>query len=373
MHSYWEYQEWFKNVDFAVVGSGIVGLQCAISLKQKHPKAKIVILERGYLPSGASSKNAGFACFGSPSEIIDDLKTNAPEQVASLVELRAKGLEILKQTCGSDRIEFEQFGSHEVFTDSEEELYEVCATKLNELNQLLHPIFKTNIFEGADHNIEQFGFKGVKHLIKNKLEGQINTGKMIRQFISIARQHDIEIINGAEVTQLESSPHGASITINDTYTFQTSKAFVANNGFAAQLMPALNVEPARAQVLVTSPIQDLKLQGTFHMLEGYYYFRNVGNSVLFGGGRNLDFQGETTTSLATSDLIQQDLENKLREIILPGQDFEITHRWAGIMGVGQTKKPIVEEISPNIICGVRMGGMGVAIGSIIGDQMAAFS
>ena len=46
-YSYWELKEWFSNVDFTIVGSGIVGLNCALSLKKKHPKAKIVILEKG--------------------------------------------------------------------------------------------------------------------------------------------------------------------------------------------------------------------------------------------------------------------------------------------------------------------------------------
>ena len=43
--SYWEIKSWFKNVDFTIVGSGIVGLSCALNLRKKFPKAKIVILE----------------------------------------------------------------------------------------------------------------------------------------------------------------------------------------------------------------------------------------------------------------------------------------------------------------------------------------
>lgn len=370
MHSFWEYQEWFKDVDYAIVGSGIVGLQCGIALRKKHPKAKIIILERGYLPSGASSKNAGFACFGSPSEILDDLKTNSPEQVAALVELRAKGLEILKENCGEKEINFLQLGSHEVFTNSEDELYDECNSRMEELNQLLHPIFKENIFENADENISRFGFNNVKHLIKNKLEGQIDTGKMIQRLIHIARANNIDIINGAEVSNIEDHSNGADIELNGDYVFKAKNVLIANNGFAAKLLPELDVKPARAQVLVTSPVEGLKLSGTFHMLEGYYYFRNIDNRILFGGGRNLDFEGETTTELNISELIQNDLEDKLKEIIIPGQSFEVEHRWAGVMGVGETKKPIVKHVSSNVICGVRMGGMGVAIGSIIGSQMA---
>lgn len=50
-----------------------MGLNAAIHLKKKHPIAKVIVFERGSLPSGASSKNAGFACFGSPSELLDDI------------------------------------------------------------------------------------------------------------------------------------------------------------------------------------------------------------------------------------------------------------------------------------------------------------
>ncbi|MDP4601126.1 MAG: FAD-dependent oxidoreductase, partial [Polaribacter sp.] len=66
--SYWELKEWFSNIDFTIVGSGIIGLNCALQLKKKHPNARILILEKGILPQGASTKNAGFACFGSLSE-----------------------------------------------------------------------------------------------------------------------------------------------------------------------------------------------------------------------------------------------------------------------------------------------------------------
>ena len=87
-YSYWEYKEWFTNNDFVVVGSGIVGLNCAIHLKERFPKSKVVVLEKGLLPQGASTKNAGFACFGSTSELLSDLKNHSKEEVFQLVKKR---------------------------------------------------------------------------------------------------------------------------------------------------------------------------------------------------------------------------------------------------------------------------------------------
>ena len=86
--SYWEIKSWLSNVDYTIVGSGIVGLNCALKLKEKYPKSRILILEKGSLPQGASTKNAGFACFGSSSEIIDDLKKHSEGEIISLIKKR---------------------------------------------------------------------------------------------------------------------------------------------------------------------------------------------------------------------------------------------------------------------------------------------
>ena len=103
---------------------------------------------------------------------------------------------------------------------------------------------------------------------------------------------------------------------------------------------------------------------------GYYYFRNIENRILFGGGRNLDFKQEETIEFGLTELVQNNLEKLLSNVILPGYNFEIEQRWSGIMGFGKQKKPIVKAVSENIFCGVRLGGMGIAIGSSIGKQLS---
>jgi hypothetical protein len=49
---------------------------------------------------------------------------------------------------------------------------------------------------------------------------------------------------------------------------------------------------------------------------------------LLGGGRNLDFETETTTEFAQTEIIQNRLEQLLKEVILPQQDFKLrTVEW----------------------------------------------
>ncbi|OIQ27705.1 MAG: FAD-dependent oxidoreductase [Bacteroidetes bacterium MedPE-SWsnd-G2] len=364
--SYWEVKTYLSQVDYAIVGSGIVGLNCALRLRAQHPNAKIIILERGVFPQGASTKNAGFACFGSLSEIVDDLNSHSEAEVFDLVNRRVKGLNLLRNTLGDSGINYKGFGGYELFTEEHRETYSTCLEQLDRINTLLSPIFSAPVFKVATNN---FGFKNtVAQLVYNAFEGQIDTGQMMNALLTLARKNSIEIINTCEVKSFEDFGSGVSIKTT-AFDFKCKKLFIANNGFASQLITE-KVRPARAQVLITKPIKNLKIKGTFHLDKGYYYFRNIDDRVLFGGGRNLDFKTEETTAMTTTALIQNKLEQLLQEVILPDTAFEIDRRWSGIMGVGSQKKSIVKPLSTNVYCGVRLGGMGVAIGSLVGQELA---
>ena len=113
--SYWELKNWFTDVHYTIVGSGIVGLHAALRLRERFPESKILVLEKGMLPQGASTKNAGFACFGSISEIIDDLKSQTEQQVIDLITKRWDGLKLLRKSLGDDAIDFNPNGGYELF------------------------------------------------------------------------------------------------------------------------------------------------------------------------------------------------------------------------------------------------------------------
>lgn len=363
--SYWEIKSWFTNIDFTIIGSGIVGLNCALQLKKTYPKANILILEKGVLPNGASTKNAGFACFGSLSEILDDLNTHTEAEVLRLINKRIKGLKLLRQTLGDQTINYQAFGGYELFTENDN-LFENCLSKKDYINKLLKPIFNAEVFSLKD-NI--FNFKNIKNqYIFNAFEGQIDTGKMMSALLQKVQSKGIKILNNITVQSFSENQDSVKVKTNQ-FEFLTSKLLIATNGFASQLN-IQNVKPARAQVLITKPIKDLHIKGTFHLDQGYYYFRNIDNRILFGGGRNLDFKTEETTEFAQTKLIQNKLEALLKTTILPDTNFEIDHRWSGIMGVGKQKNTIVKQVSNNVFCGVRLGGMGIAIGSLIGKELA---
>ncbi|MBX7226377.1 MAG: FAD-binding oxidoreductase [Chitinophagales bacterium] len=368
--SYWEYDRYFKHIDVAIVGSGIVGLSAAFYLKKKFPKKKIVVLERSFLPYGASTRNAGFACFGSITELQDDLTIMSEDEVFTLVEKRYKGLQRLRHHLGDKNIRYIPCGGYELFTQQDKAVYQKAIEEQHYFNTTIGKLLgKKDIYTNEDKHIKKFGFRNIEHLIKNRLEGQIDTGRMMDTLSEKVRHLGVNILTGIPVDRFEASGDSLTIFANGV-EIKTKQLLICTNGFAKNLLPELDVAPARAQVLVTKPIENLNWEGTFHYDRGYYYFRNIGNRILLGGGRNLDFKTEHTTEFGLTTLVQERLKELLHETIAPGKNVEIERQWSGIMGLGSSKKTIVQQVDKNVFCAVRMGGMGVALGMMIGEEAA---
>jgi glycine/D-amino acid oxidase-like deaminating enzyme len=250
--------------------------------------------------------------------------------------------------------------------------------RLDYLNGLLRPQLGGDAFRPANDRIKEFGFSTdyAKAMTANLYEGSIDSGRAMVSLAAMARSKGIEIKTGAEVVKLEENAEEAVVALkdglrNETLMLRCDTLTICTNAFARQLLPDEDVTPGRGQVLVTKPIEGLRFKGVFHFDAGYYYFREIDGRVLFVGGRNLDFEGEQTTVIALNELIQQDLERKLQEIILPGQLIEIDMRWSGIMAFGNTKAPIIKAYSDHIFGVFRMGGMGIALGSTAAAELVA--
>lgn len=367
MFSYWE-RESFLKYDHIVIGAGITGLSTAIELKRLYPGERVLVLERGFFPTGASTMNAGFACMGSVTELLDDLQTMSEEQVVTLFAKRKKGLQILRERLGDERIGYAARGSFELIDDNAKE----ALNKLEYLNGLLQQVNNCTSFRMANEKIATFGFsKEHTHaLIENTCEGEIHTGKMMRALTDFALQQGVEIKTGAEVLQYKEEEGGVLVEMMDDFALHCKTLNICTNAFTKKILPGEDVVPGRGQVLVTEPIPGLKFKGVFHFDKGYYYFREIDGRVLIGGGRNLDFKAEETDKFELTELVQQSLEEKLREIILPDTDFKVAYRWAGIMAFGASKEPVIKAVSKRVFGAFRMGGMGVALGSEAGRQLA---
>lgn len=365
MISIWE-QESFLKYDIIIIGAGISGLSTAATLKEKHPKLNVLVLERGLLPTGASTKNAGFACFGSISELAQDRKSLGDDGMINLVKKRWNGLQKTTFRLGENNIGLEKKGGFELIDNNDEHYLDA----IPETNQLLKDVFPEDVFSIQSSKLDSFGFGKTKQLINNRYEGQLNTGYLIKSLWQYCNEKGVKIITGAEVIGFKELENEVTVKTK-SQLFVCDKLALCTNAFTQTLtdIPS-NLIPGRGMVLLIQPKSKLTFEGSFHFKEGYYYFRDYHGKLIFGGGRDLDFQNEQTTSFGINEKIESQLHNYLQEIIIPNCEYITQMKWSGIMAFGDNKSPFVSSISDRVFAGVRLGGMGVAIGSIVGEELA---
>ncbi len=368
--SYWERSSYFHDVDVVIIGAGIVGLCSGISLLEKDPGLRILILERHYLPLGASTKNAGFACFGSPSELLDDLKRHDESKVFSLFKRRFDGIHKLLTYTGETAIEFNKAGGYELIHPK----HSAISISQNELDYLNENIKRytglARYFYFDDDKLQKFQLNGFTRLIANDHEAGIHPVKMIELLSKLYTNKGGKILYGASLHTFTENDIYVTIELHDQTKFKTRQILFCVNGFAKSVFPELEVQAARNNVFVIQANKTLRLNGCFHMDRGYVYFRNVDGKLLIGGGRNQDLENEFTDEFGFNEKINLFLLEFAKENILNGDDFQITDQWSGIMGLGSEKKPIIKMITSHAGVAVRMGGMGIAIGSLVGEEAA---
>ena len=370
--SIWEKETFYAHRDIIIVGSGLVGLWSAYYMKKAAPHAKILVLERGIIPTGASTRNAGFACIGSATELLADARKAGEQSMLEIVAMRYEGLSRIKKVFGNKEIDYLRYGGYELITDTQYTRSKQLKNDLGWLNITLRKAIKDQkTFRMADKKIKAFGFKQTSHLIESRAEAQLHSGKLLQALLQKVQGMGVEVLTQTAVKGFEKTNDKIILQTNLPVTFSATQLLICTNGFASQLLPEIDVLPVRGQVLVTSPIKKLKFKGVFHFDEGFYYFRNLSNNrVLLGGARNKAIRTENSGELVTTDLIQQELERFLKEVILPKEKYSIDHRWSGIMGMGSEKFPIIKRIEKNVYCAVRMSGMGVALSPVVGDIVA---
>ena len=368
--SYWQRKHYYCRANVVIIGGGIVGVSAAVSLKSLRPTWRIVVIERGSIPEGASTRNAGFACIGSMTELLDDLEETPEEEVFSLAEKRWKGLLHLRAELGDAALRYVPAGGYELFLASDEAKWEQCLNHRAVFNHHFRQITGTEMFIPADNQIQELGLIGGKHLMFHKGEGQLDAGAMMRAWYQKAREIGIVFLMGRMVSEWEEQGEGMHIQLDDQTQLLSDQLLVTTNGYTRRILPELQIQPARNQVWVTEPIPNFPLKGNVHYDKGYVYFREVDQRLLVGGARNLDRVGETTDELGGNERIYQHLETFIQQTFDWDSLPPIALRWSGILGFGPNKQPVVRRLSSRESVAVGLGGMGVAIGTLMGEEAA---
>ncbi len=369
MFSYWEKNHFF-HCDLAVVGSGFVGLSTAIHFKKKYPKARVLVLERGVFPNGASTKNAGFACFGSLTEILDDFWQMNQDEVQALVAKRYSGLLQIRKNFGDKALGYKHSHGFELIDERSLQAID----QMENVNKLLKKIFKKDVFFKVKKP-EKFGFSDkIKAVVENKFEGELDPGKYMDSLWTMAEMVGIRILTGISVLEIrkdEGQIFAESNSGKESMEFIAEKIAICTNAFTKKLWPESDIEPGRGLILLSKPLEfEIPWKGTFHLDKGYVYFRKVDGRLLLGGARNKDFESEKSTDFKVNPKIKSHLEQLAGEVVFPGKEIEWEMEWTGIMAFGPKKSPLIQQVGEKTVAAVRLGGMGGAIGWEVGRELS---
>ncbi|QNR24172.1 NAD(P)/FAD-dependent oxidoreductase [Croceimicrobium hydrocarbonivorans] len=353
--SFWERQFYPQHWDLIVVGGGFCGLSMAYHFQKQNPLKKVLLLERDVLAEGASSKNAGFACYGTVGEYLSDVKLMGAEAALQLIERRIHGLNFLKALVGASQIDWQQLGGTELFFQDQREEWEAAQTHIEALNKTFGKYTQDALYQTDSETLN----RGILGSIYSPLEAQLDPVKALVQLRKLVTETGVRILNAIEVQAVESNAGAWQLETNQGI-WQATQVVFATNAFG---LPGYNLDlkPARNQVLVTQPFDHGLKPGNYHARKGYIYFRTIGDRLLIGGARHLALEAETTSQMGLTTTIQDYLQQFLTNDLAMGDQWKIESQWSGIIATGNSKEPLMQSLEPGLwYCG-RFGGMGVAL------------
>lgn len=416
--SYWEIDALRGPWDFAIVGAGVTGLHAGIELKRMQPGLKVLILENRNLGAVASTRNAGFLCLGSPSEIQADLTKLGETALIEVLSAKWAGIQRTLRMLGGKAIGLRHGQGYELMARDHSQFSRAIPHLDSVLSDL--PLFN-QLLEQASANPLPFSSKrrskGYSHhkplpapyygnwkplgqissessspwgpdaagLIPIAWEGQVHPFVLRESLIRYARNLGIRIQEGLQV--LPAGARRLSIAPASNYRIErfslstnlldirSNCIIYASNALTNRLLPDLSPEiiPQRGQMWVSSPLNPadrLRLRGNYHADRGYLYYRTHAGRLLLGGGRNQDLASEQTDEWSENKLISDYLKAYSVEVLgLPG-DMTWEMRWSGTMGFTQTGIPQCRQWSDGEWLVAGMNGMGMALGPEMGRRVA---
>lgn len=359
-----------EGFDLIVVGAGFTGLRVATFVKEQNPDWNICVIDALAQGATASTRNAGFACFGSPGELLADIDSFGLHSSAELLSRRFAGIKALKQDMRNEGLAVTEDGGYEVFTGSEERDLGKIIDRWGELENLFdmagipkdtwEPKNDLNLSRGlldsGFYSKHEFGIDPVQ--VHNGL-----TRRVLKAGIDVYRSVLVQEIQRTGDMIILRSPGG---------DWTAKRVALCTNAGREEGLYNEDLLPGRGQVIVTSSIEDMRFKGNYHNQKGYYYFRNVGDRLLLGGGRHLFQNIENTRELNTTEQLMWHLRDFAESKLVPDQDFEIESSWSGIMAFRSdgNKMPMIDKVDKGVFRCVGFGGMGVALSRWASERLS---
>jgi gamma-glutamylputrescine oxidase len=303
--------------EVAVVGGGITGCSCALTLAESGRRVRLY--EAREIAGGASGRNGGFALRGGAAPYPVLAESIGRERTAALWRWTERALDDLAELAGDA---FRRTGSLRLAAD-EEERVELAA----ELAALREDGFDVDWGHELDQSLEGKYTAAIRH----PRDGVLQPARLVRSLARRAALAGVEIREHTRIQSLEEA--------------EAEHVVVATDGYPSGLLGALEglIVPTRGQVIATEPLTERLFETPHYGRHGFDYWHQRRDGRLVAGGfRDVSLQDEFTAEETTTQAVQTALEEFAQSLF--GRKPRIDYRWAGIFGLVLDFLPVVGRV-----------------------------
>lgn len=355
--------------DAVVVGAGIAGVSAALEFQRRGLSVRVV--ERCGLAAGASSRNAGFLMRGCADHYADATRLYGRERARALWKLTEDNLAALRSEGATALASFRETPSALLaLDDAQAEALRSAAAMLAE-DGFTAPW----ITRGADAAWRSGRVRGA---LINPGDASVNPWDLMRL---LAGKLNTPVNESHEVDGVEPVGERVEVRTADT-VFVAPRVLVCTNAYGPLLFPSLErlITARRGQMLAlrfASPAA-ARLDASYYFNHGSEYFRQTPDgTIVFGGCRTYVAEREIGHDDRVTPWVQEPIERWAHDLLGHAGAFEITARWAGIMGFSPDGLPLTGPI-PGVdtarqriwFCG-GFTGHGMSMGHLTARRTAA--
>jgi len=356
-----------SGADVAVVGGGYTGLAAARRLARHG--ASVVVLDRGDLGSGASSRSGGQVLTGLKLDATTLMARFGERRARELFEIGARAIADLEATIADESIDCDYERTGHIAAAAKPSHF----AALREEQALLARVFDHEVeLVGRERQRSELGSDAYFGLSIDTASRAINPAKYVAGLASAARRAGARLAPHTRVTGLARSNRWRLATNRGDVT--ATDVLIATDGYTGALTPALRrrIIPIGSYVVATEPLSardasDLlpARRVAFDTKHFLFYFRLTADNRLLFGGR-AEFGAVTAESTRRAASL---LRAGIRTIFPQLAETPIAYAWSGNVAFTRDQMPRAGTIG-GLFFAAGYCGHGIAMATHLGDAVA---
>jgi glycine/D-amino acid oxidase-like deaminating enzyme len=357
-----------SRADVVVVGAGYTGLAAARQMARAG--ASVVVIERGQVGWGASSRNGG--------QVLTGMKLGPATLVRRFGESRARQL---FDVASSSIARLDGLIAEEAIDCGYERTGHICAAYkpvhfegFRREQELLARVFDHRVtLVPQNEQRSELGSDAYYGLMVDERSGALNPAQYVHGLAAAAVRAGVRIVTGASVTSVQPQA-GAWRVTTDAAEVEAGDVLMATNGYTDEASPALQRRfvPIGSYIIATEPLDDRiasallpRRRMAFDSKNFLYYFRVSADRRLLFGGRAEFGRPDASTTRRAADILRSGMNTIFPEL----GGVRIDYAWGGNVAFTRDQLPHAGRLAGVYYAGGYCGH-GVAMATHLGEQIA---